>query len=206
MLSDDARERVSSVGAQLIRHAPNLAALLVEAEQDLLAFYRFPDEHATKLRVTNPLERVNRENGGRSDVVGIDALIRLAGMLPIEQDDEWLVARRHLSQESLAELPSPPEGKNSPTITSYAANRYLTYLSAERGVYESRASAIEGVAMRPLRSPRRSTSENVARPGHREPAHVRRPATLRALVAVNAALLLARAGGAGGRCPAVISG
>ena len=44
----------------------------------------------------------------RRDVVGVfpnDAsLIRLAGMLLIEQNDEWLVSRRYLSQESLAAL------------------------------------------------------------------------------------------------------
>jgi hypothetical protein len=49
--------------------------------------------------------RVNREIGRRSDVGAIcpnDAtLIRLAGMLLIEQSDEWLVARRYLSQGSL---------------------------------------------------------------------------------------------------------
>jgi hypothetical protein len=31
-------------------------------------------------------------------------LIRLAGMLLIEHNDEWLLARRYLSQESLAAL------------------------------------------------------------------------------------------------------
>jgi len=105
---DSARERVSAVIEQLTPVAPKVAELLAEAEEDLLAFYRFPAEHWSKLRSTNPLERVNREIGRRSDVVGIfpnDAsLIRLAGMLLIEQNDEWLVARRYLSQESLTAL------------------------------------------------------------------------------------------------------
>ena len=102
----EARERLGQVVDQLAGPAPKVAALLDAAENDLLAFYAFPPEHWSKLRSTNPLERVNREIGRRSDVIGIfpndAALIRLAGALLLEQNDEWLVGRRYLSQESLS--------------------------------------------------------------------------------------------------------
>jgi transposase-like protein len=101
-----ARERCGDVIERLRAPAPKVAELLEGAEEDLLAFYRFPPAHWSKLRSTNPLERVNREIGRRADVVGIfpnDAsAIRLAGALLIEQNDEWLVSRRYLSEESLA--------------------------------------------------------------------------------------------------------
>jgi len=101
-----ARERAGQVIERLGVSAPKVAELLILAEEDLLAFYRFPAAHWSKLRSTNPLERVNREIARRADVVGIfpndAAAIRLAGALLIEQNDEWLVGRRYLSDESLA--------------------------------------------------------------------------------------------------------
>ena len=102
---DEARRRVGDVIERLAPIAPKVAELLEAAEEDLLAFYAFPTAHWSKLRSTNPLERVNREIGRRADVVGIfpnDAsALRLAGALLIEQNDEWLVCRRYLSEESM---------------------------------------------------------------------------------------------------------
>lgn len=109
-----ARERLVEVVDRLSGPAPKVARLLEDAEDDLLAFYSFPKEHWPKLRSTNPLERVNKEIGRRSDVVGIypndQALIRLAGMLLLEQNDEWLVQRRYLSDHSIRQLLSPLDG------------------------------------------------------------------------------------------------
>ncbi len=98
-------------GTQLKRRLPKIAALLEQAEADVLAFYAFAAEHWPKPRSTNPLERCDREIGRRTDVVGIfpdDAsLIRPVSMLAIVATDEWLVGRSHISQKSLATLSDP---------------------------------------------------------------------------------------------------
>ena len=102
----DAKERSASVIERLTPVAPKVAELLTGAEEDLLAFYRFPAAHWPKLRSTNNLERVNKEIARRADVVGIfpddRAVIRLVGALLIEQNDEWLLTRGYLSKESIA--------------------------------------------------------------------------------------------------------
>ncbi len=120
-----ARQLIGDAIARLERPLPKVAAMLERAEEDLLAFYAFPVDHWRKLRSTNPLERLNREIGRRTDVVGIfpdDAsLIRLATSLVIEQNDEWLVGRRYLSLDSLAPLleeGSEHDEKEVPALTA----------------------------------------------------------------------------------------
>ena len=104
-----ARELLGEALERLRTPLPKIAELLEEAEDDLLAFYAFPTDHWTKLRSTNPLERFNREIGRRTDVVGIfpndRSLIRLAASVVIEQNDEWLVGRRYLSNHSMDAVP-----------------------------------------------------------------------------------------------------
>ena len=92
-----ARDRVTHVLERLAEVAPKVCELLEAAEEDLIAFYAFPSEHWTKLRSTNPLERINKEIGRRTDVVGIfpndQSVIRLAGALLSEQNDRGGLAR-----------------------------------------------------------------------------------------------------------------
>ncbi|MGZ6565734.1 MAG: IS256 family transposase [Solirubrobacteraceae bacterium] len=105
---DEARRRLGDAVAQLERGLPKVAAMLEEAEEDILAFYAFPAAHWAKLRSTNPLERFNREIGRRTDVVGIfpddRSLIRLVSMLAIEANDEWLVGRGYMARHTMESL------------------------------------------------------------------------------------------------------
>jgi transposase-like protein len=124
---EQARGLVGDALERMRKPLPKVAALLEEAEEDLLAFYGFPADHWPKLRSTNPLERVNREIGRRTDVVGIfpndRALLRLAASVVIEQNDEWLVGRRYLSNHSLdaildSETNTDQDREESPELTA----------------------------------------------------------------------------------------
>jgi putative transposase len=87
---------------------PKLGDLMDASREDVPAYMTFPREHWPQLASTNPLERVNREIKRRADVIGIfpndEAIIRLVGALMLETNDEWAVARRHMSLEPLARV------------------------------------------------------------------------------------------------------
>ena len=94
------------VADQLREKFPKLAAMMDEAEADVLAFTNFPKAHRKQIASTNPLERVNAEIKRRTDVVGIfpndAAIVRLVGALLLEQNDEWQLQRRYMPLEGLS--------------------------------------------------------------------------------------------------------
>lgn len=108
-----ARTQWRKVADQLRPTVPKLAALMDEAEADVLAYTAFPKEHWTKIYSTNGLERLNGEVKRRTEVVGIfpneDAVKRLVGAILLEQNDEWAVQRsRFMTLESLAASSDDP--------------------------------------------------------------------------------------------------
>jgi putative transposase len=96
------------VADQLRPRFRNLAALMDQAEADVLAFMAFPRQHWPKLHSTNPLERLNKEVKRRADVVGIfpnqASITRLVGAILLEQNDEWQLQHRYMPLETMASI------------------------------------------------------------------------------------------------------
>ena len=119
--AEAARRQWRAVADQFREKFPKLAALLDEAENDVLAFMDFPKAHRKQLASTNPLERVNAEIKRRTDVVGIfpnDAsIVRLVGALMLEQNDEWQLQRRYMQLEGLQAVSDNQTQRLSAVVT-----------------------------------------------------------------------------------------
>jgi transposase-like protein len=107
----EAKEELGRVVHALRPKFPNVAELVEEAENDVLTYMSFPPEHWSKLHSTNMLERLMRTIKARTRVVSIFpdevSLERLAGAILIEENEEWLEARRYISESSMARLRRP---------------------------------------------------------------------------------------------------
>ena len=108
-----ASQQWRSVADQMRPKMPKLAALMDDAEPDVLAYMTFPKEHRAKLHSTNPIERLNGEIKRRTEVVGIfpneGAITRLIGAILMEQSDEWAVQRaRYMTLETMAPVSDNP--------------------------------------------------------------------------------------------------
>jgi len=103
------------VADQLRPKLPKLAGFLDEAETDVLAYKSFPPQHRTKVRSSNPIERLNGEIKRQTKVVGIfsneRAIVRLIGGILLELNGEWAVQRaRYMTLETIAPLSDHPTG------------------------------------------------------------------------------------------------
>ena len=69
----------------------------------LMSYTAFPKPHGKRLRTTNMMERVNRELKLRTKVVGAfpneESLLRLAGSILMEINEEWVTGRKYLMME-----------------------------------------------------------------------------------------------------------
>jgi transposase-like protein len=123
--ADTVREQHARVLAQLEGRFPEAAALLEEAGPEILAFTCQPKEHWRQLWSNNSLERLNKEIRRRTDVVGIfpdrASIVRLVGALLAEQNDEWAVARRYMSAESIAKALTDPVPETEEVMSIPAA-------------------------------------------------------------------------------------
>jgi putative transposase len=110
------------VATQLHAKFPKLAAMLADAQVDVLAYMDFPKAHRTQIATTNPLERLNAEIKRRTDVVGIfpndPSIVRLVGALLLEQNDEWQLQRRYMQLEGLKVVSDNPLHRISAVVNS----------------------------------------------------------------------------------------
>ncbi|MFW6243726.1 MAG: IS256 family transposase [Desulfovibrionales bacterium] len=115
---------------EMLRPRFSVVADLVEgAEQEVLTYMSFPVEHWSKLHSTNMLERLMRTIKARTRVVSIfpnaEALNRLTGAILIEENEEWMEARRYISEASMVKLKAPaalpPRGEQDQEIALQVA-------------------------------------------------------------------------------------
>jgi transposase-like protein len=100
---EGARESLREAAEALRCAYPQVAKMLEEDGEEILAVYQLPEGHRKRMRSTNMVERLNQEFRRRSRVVRIfpdeGSCVRLMSALAIEFNEEWM-ERRYLDMEA----------------------------------------------------------------------------------------------------------
>ena len=118
---------------EILKMSKTAGSVLLEAEDDALAYLSFPRAHRPKIRTNNVQERANREIKRRTRVVqsfpSRSALIRLVTAALIEADEEW-------STRCMISAPSLSHAWKSEERTAPTEEEILTVRDAARRVIE----------------------------------------------------------------------
>jgi transposase-like protein len=94
------------------------AATIERFQYDVMNYRSFPVDHWKRIQTTNLLERVNKELKRRYRSIGAfpndSSLLRIAGSILIDINEEWITRRRYLSD--VGEISSADTGSE---ITAY---------------------------------------------------------------------------------------
>jgi transposase-like protein len=102
---EEARRQLAWVADQLRAGAVAVAEELEAAEDDVLAYTAFPEEHCSRLHSINVLKRLSRESRNWIPLVGIFpskvSHLRFVTALLMETDDDRPVEVRYLAERSM---------------------------------------------------------------------------------------------------------
>ncbi len=74
--------------------------MMIQAQNEVLAYQQFPLAWQNQLHSTNPIERLNREIKRRTDTVGVfpdvNSILRLVGTLLLQQNRQWQNEKHYL--------------------------------------------------------------------------------------------------------------
>ena len=108
---EEANRRADKLVEKYEKSCSRALNILMDGLADALTYLDFPEEHASKISSTNPIERLNREIRRRTRSIGVfpntASALRLIGSILLDQTEEWGAGHHYMSTESMQLIPAP---------------------------------------------------------------------------------------------------